>query len=223
MVGCWALWEHRNKVVFDAREVDPVSIIKRVLDVVEEMEGGGFIRVRRGGEGAPGENAAEKKGWEVPPVDFVKINVDAGSKYGAGVSVGLVCRDDRGKVLWGISVVHDFLWEPHIAEASAVFEGLSEAAGRGHIKIVVESDCLTVIDALRRKAKGRSMFSLLLDDILSLCNSFGSVLWSHTSRVNNMVAHSLAHIFPTVVGRVVWSDVLPPITNNAVIFYSNLI
>ncbi|XP_074283622.1 uncharacterized protein LOC141608159 [Silene latifolia] len=223
MVGCWALWEHCNKVVFDAREVNPASIIKRVLDVVEEIEGGGFLWLGRGGEGVQGGREAGKRGWVAPPVGFVKINVDAGVKEGEGVSVGVVSRNDRGKVLWGLSVVQDVTWEAHIAEASAVFEGLNEAARRGHTKIVVESDCLTVIDALKRKAKGKSMFSLLLEDISNLCNSFESVLWSHTCRVNNMIAHSLAHLFPRTVGRVVWSDTLPPIANNAVIFYSRLI
>ncbi|XP_074299339.1 uncharacterized protein LOC141630413 [Silene latifolia] len=183
MVGYWALWEHRNKVIFDAREVDPFSVIGRVLDVVEEMEGGGFLRVHRWIGGSNNVAEVERKGWEIPQTDFVKINVDAGAKEGVRVSVGVVCRDDRGRVLWGLSMVQDLSWESHVAEASAVFE----------------------------------------DDILCLCNSFSSVLWSYTSLVNNMVAHSLAHILPRVVGRLVWSDVLPPIVNNAVNFDYRLI
>ncbi|XP_074297338.1 uncharacterized protein LOC141628049 [Silene latifolia] len=99
MVGCWALWEHRNKVVFDAREVDPSSIVKRVVDVVEEMEGGGFVRMGRGDEGIKSGNEAGKKGWVAPSVGFIKINVDAGAKEGEGVSVGVVSRDDNGRVL----------------------------------------------------------------------------------------------------------------------------
>ncbi|XP_074315146.1 uncharacterized protein LOC141651328 [Silene latifolia] len=40
MVGCWALWEHRNKVIFEGREVDPNCVVKRVRDVMEEIDGG---------------------------------------------------------------------------------------------------------------------------------------------------------------------------------------
>ncbi|XP_074307362.1 uncharacterized protein LOC141642451 [Silene latifolia] len=223
MVGCWALWEHRNKVIFDAREVDPHAVLKRVEDVVDEMEGGGFLVSRNGRRGRENTAAEVVAGWEVPLADFVKINVDAGVKEGVGVSAGVVCRDERGKVLWGLSMVQDLAWEAHLAEANAVFEGVREAARRGHSRIVVESDCLAVIDAIKKKAKGRSMFSLHLDHIVFLCNSFVSVLWSYTRRDNNMIAHSLAHSLDSVVGRVEWADVLPPIANNAVIFDSRLI
>ncbi|XP_074299429.1 uncharacterized protein LOC141630524 [Silene latifolia] len=191
--------------------------------MVEEMEEGDFLRVQRGSGASNGAAEVERKGWEIPQTDFVKINVDAGEKEGVGVSVCVVCRDDRGRVLWDLSMVQDLSGESHVAEESAVYEGISEASKHGHTKIVVESGCLTVIEALKRKAKGRSMFSLILDDILCLCNSFSSVLWSYTSLVNNTVAHSLAHILPRVVGRLVWSDVLPPIENNVVNFDSRLI
>ncbi|XP_074317845.1 uncharacterized protein LOC141653877 [Silene latifolia] len=223
MVSCWALWKHRNKVIFDVREVDPHAVFKRVEDVVDEMEGGGFLVARCGGRGMENTAGEVASGWEVPPADFVKINVDAGVKEGVGVSVGVVCRDERGKVLWGISMGQNLAWEAHIAEVSVVFEGVREAVRRGHSRIVVESDCLAVIEALKKKANGRSMFSLLLDDIFFLCNSFSSVLWSYTRRDNNKVAHSLAHSLDSVVGRVEWSDVLLPIANNAVNFDSRLI
>ncbi|XP_074297134.1 uncharacterized protein LOC141627817 [Silene latifolia] len=43
MMGCWALWEHRNKVIFYSKEVDPAGVIGRAMNVMEETEGGGFI------------------------------------------------------------------------------------------------------------------------------------------------------------------------------------
>ncbi|XP_074315459.1 uncharacterized protein LOC141651657 [Silene latifolia] len=217
MVGCWALWEHRNKVIFESCRVDPFSVIRRACDILDEIEGGSFLRDnKRLGEGqAPG--CSEGRGWTGPPSGFVKVNVDAGVKDEVGSSMGVVCRDEWGKVLWGVSRVTEQVWEPHIAEAEALLEGVKEAIRNGHTRVVFESDCLQVIEALKKKTKGRSIFSLILEDISSLCNVFISVIWSFTSRVNS-VAHSLAHIEPRVVGRSLWSVVLPPIANNAVLY-----
>ncbi|XP_074293711.1 uncharacterized protein LOC141620847 [Silene latifolia] len=123
----------------------------------------------------------------------------------------------------GATVVLEQLWESHIAEAVAVLEGVKKARRRGHMNIVVESDCLQVVDALRKSCTGRSVFDLVLDDIISLRASFNSVVWSFTSRLNNGVAHALAHPFPRVVGRFLWSEGLPLIANDAVIADLSLI
>ncbi|XP_074301146.1 uncharacterized protein LOC141632499 [Silene latifolia] len=223
MVACWALWEHRNKVVFEAREVDPCGVVKRIRDVMEEIEGGGYVKLSSREDDGVRRRESARKGWVVPPEGYVKVNVDAGVQDGMGVNLGMVCRDGRGLVLWGATLVLEQLWESHIAEAVAVLEGVKKARRRGHMNIVVESDCLQVVDALRKSRTGRSVFDLVLDDIISLRSSFNSVIWSFTSRLNNGVAHALAHPFPRIVGRFLWSEGLPLIANDAVIADLSLI
>ncbi|XP_074313399.1 uncharacterized protein LOC141648569 [Silene latifolia] len=61
MVGCWALWEHRNKVVFDDREPDHRSVVRRVVEVMDEMEGG-TAGVRKG-DVARAEEEGERARW----------------------------------------------------------------------------------------------------------------------------------------------------------------
>ncbi|XP_074297324.1 uncharacterized protein LOC141628034 [Silene latifolia] len=161
--------------------------------------------------------------WRPAPSGCVKINVDAGVKEGEGVSLGLVCRDDRGAVLWGISVVQDQVWEPHVAEAVTVLEGAKEAMRLGYRDIVMESDGAQVIEALNKKQAGRSSFMLVIDEVLCLSVYFNSVVWSFSSRVNNSVAHALAHVYPRISGRTEWSSVLPPTTNDADLFDLSLL
>ncbi|XP_074266999.1 uncharacterized protein LOC141590298 [Silene latifolia] len=157
MVGCWVIWEHRNKVVFDTREVDVVCVIRRVKDVMDEMEGGGFTRDRHGGGRSGSEGDEGRRAWVAPQPEYVKVNVDAGTTEGEGMSVGVVCRDERGAVLWGVSLVQEQQWDSQMAEAVAIMEEISEGAKRGHSKIVMESDCLSVIERLKKKDTGRSM------------------------------------------------------------------
>ncbi|XP_074306231.1 uncharacterized protein LOC141641472 [Silene latifolia] len=142
-------------------------------------------------------------GWKTDMNGYVKVNVDAGVKEEEWVSTGVVCRDAKGEVLWGMTMVRNSEWDPRFAEAAAVYDGLHEARVRGHQDVVVECDFLQVVEALQAQRNGRSSFLLFIEYILSLSNSFHSVVWSHTSRINNSVAHALAHIFPRVVGKTV--------------------
>ncbi|XP_074303016.1 uncharacterized protein LOC141637437 [Silene latifolia] len=227
MVGCWAMWEHRNKVEFDGVVVDPRVIVKRAEDVLHEGVGESLVTVWSNSRGRVRGRGVEDDsghgGWIPPPGEFVKINVDAGVKEGEGVGTGIVCRDGNGQVMWGVSQVREVRWEVPVAEAMAILDGLEEAKRRGLHRVVVESDCLQVIEALRRKDQGRSIFSLIIEDILSLSSTFISVIWSHTSRINNSVAHVLAHFRQGSVGKSVWDELLPPRADSAVTFDLSLL
>ncbi|XP_074306671.1 uncharacterized protein LOC141641928 [Silene latifolia] len=209
MVGCWALWEFRNKVAFEGAKIEPARIVQRIWDVVNE---GTEVNDRARGK-VERRTVREKDsgydGWKPAPEGWVKINVDAGVKEGNGVHTGVVCRGGQGEVLWGISWVREVDWEPRFAEAIAVLDGLQEAREWGHRNVVLESDCLQVVEDLQEGTKGRSDLSLVLDDISLLCNEFESVIWSFTGRANNSVAHALAHVEPRVVGKTCWLSDLP--------------
>ncbi|XP_074293370.1 uncharacterized protein LOC141620383 [Silene latifolia] len=44
MVGCWAIWEHRNKIIFDEMEVEPERERKREKGLARELSAGGRRR-----------------------------------------------------------------------------------------------------------------------------------------------------------------------------------
>ncbi|XP_074310065.1 uncharacterized protein LOC141644689 [Silene latifolia] len=215
MVVCWAIWEARNWVIFDGGGVVVEDIVRRVQRVVEEIEGELVVR-DRDGVGQQRAGGVRVEDWRAPNPGWVKLNVDAGVKDGVGVGVGVVCRDSSGKVLWGMAHNRREVWEVHVAEAVAILENLEQAVDKGHKHVVVESDCSQVIEALKQRKMGLSLFSLVLDDILRLCNSFSSVVWSFTSRRNNVVAHTLAHVLPVGTGRDVWVDKLPEVVDRLI-------
>ncbi|XP_074318863.1 uncharacterized protein LOC141655696 [Silene latifolia] len=193
MVVCWAIWEARNRVIFDGGGVAVEDVVRRVQRVLEEIDGELVVRGKDEG-GSKETGGVQGDEWRRPSSGWVKLNVDAGVKDGVGVGVGVVCRDSSGKVLWGMTHNRREVWEAHVAEAVAVLEGLEQAREAGHDRVVVESDCSQVIEALKQRKTGQSLFSLVLDDILRLCSSFSSVVWSFISRKNNVVAHTLAHV-----------------------------
>ncbi|XP_074306168.1 uncharacterized protein LOC141641404 [Silene latifolia] len=209
MVGCWAIWEARNRVVFEGSQVEVGDITKRVWDVMEEIEGAWAEATGGGKEGGKGLVVARSGGWQAPTAGWLELNVDAGVKEG----VGAVCRDDIERVLWGLSIQRREEWNPQIAEAVAVLDGLEEAARVGHGAIMVESDCLEVLEAFKQRRTRRSLFFLILDDILNFCSSFRVINWSHVSCTHNKVAHAPAHVLLVAVGKTVWIGKLPDVVD----------
>ncbi|XP_074289504.1 uncharacterized protein LOC141614656 [Silene latifolia] len=162
--------EVRNKWVFKKVKVDVFRVVRRVEELMRELNDDMSVAGEQ-------EVCSEGGGrWLRPEVGWVKLNVDAGVKEGWGLGIGAVCRDSEGAMLWGMTEHRCATLEPSMAEAEAILVYMNKARRRGCSRIVVESDCKVLIDALQLKTKGRSDFYLLLDDIYSICNDFEIVL-----------------------------------------------
>ncbi|XP_074270587.1 uncharacterized protein LOC141594469 [Silene latifolia] len=160
-----------------------------------------------GSEGVEREVVPQR--WIKPKPGRVKINVDAGTMAGAGLGLGAICRNDEGKVLWGVTIQKEEMREPSMLDAEAILMGLHEAKNMEISDVEIESDCLAVIEDFRKRKQGRSDLYLIYDDIYSFCSFFKSVEFSYVRRSSNKVAHELAHVRPWLPGRRFWVDVLP--------------
>lgn len=108
--------------------------------------------VRPRGQGAISTGPMPR--WQPPGEGWVKINTDAGVLSDVGSGLGVVCRKEDGSVL-GCEVIQATVrWEVRVAEAKAVLEGLHFARELGLSHIMVESDCLVLIQALQKKNEG---------------------------------------------------------------------
>ncbi|XP_074277447.1 uncharacterized protein LOC141601083 [Silene latifolia] len=148
--------------------------------------------------------------WGKPSEGLWKVNVDAGVKEGMGVGLGAVCRDGDGRVAWAVTVQTAGTCCVQMAEAKAILLGLKEARRVGMRSVVIESDCLNVVDALKERKRGRSDIFLIYDEILLLVPLFDTVIFNYTRRDCNKLAHLVAHATPWTIGRRFWLDVLPP-------------
>ncbi|XP_074306450.1 uncharacterized protein LOC141641697 [Silene latifolia] len=158
-------------------------------------------------KGGPGmDHGMTVERWERPREGWCKVNVDAGILCGQGSGMGVVCRDAGGCVKWSVALQQLTEREPKILEAEAVLLGLSEARRHGIARVVIESDCLNVIQDLKKRSTGRSDIFLIYDDIYELCLSFESVEFLFARRQFNRVAHELAHMWPWQLGRRIWYE-----------------
>lgn len=109
-----------------------------------------------------------------------------------GVGFGLVARDSDGELIEAIAKVHPTLVPPVVAEAMAFKEALSWVDARGWHDAVVESDCLSMVQAIRSHVPMRSYFGLIIEDCRELLRRLNKIGLFFVKRFANMVAHQVA-------------------------------
>lgn len=117
---------------------------------------------------------------------------------------GVIVRDKHGSAKLGATWQGVEVFEPKVAEARAVLLGLQLAREYGYVDVMVESDCLTLVNAIQKNEEGWSQFHLIVDDIIHVSKVFSNISFSFVSRECNKTAHELAHYLPWVEGRRVW-------------------
>ena len=136
-----------------------------------------------------------RQGWEKPKEGFVKLNIDAAfsSETFSGGS-GAVIRDDRGLFIAascsGIPNVRDAA----TAEARALRDGLILASQIGCTRIEVESDCSEVVEIMQDGGNSLGPAAAIYEECSFLSRGFGQVIFMHTPRENNTVAHCIASL-----------------------------
>ncbi|KAJ8445553.1 hypothetical protein Cgig2_012441 [Carnegiea gigantea] len=139
--------------------------------------------------------------WRPPPSGLWKINFDVACLDGVGHGYGFVIRDLAGDaVAMGVEQ-GSTVTVPDIEEAKACLFAMRRAWEAGYRTAIVEGGNLKLISKLKSKSSLNNELGLIIDEILSLSNSFSFISRSHVKRDGNRVAHSLAHLQPLELGE----------------------
>ncbi|XP_048494306.1 uncharacterized protein LOC125494668 [Beta vulgaris subsp. vulgaris] len=184
----WAAWFCRNKEVFgDVENINPSYVATGFMKL--KMEYGEYNKV---GSMVHPPQIPMRSTWSLPPTTFVKINVDAHVRHDVGVSFGMVIRDEGGNVVAaGVRRIASN-WRPALAEAGAAQFGVEVARRMGFEKVMLESDSINVVQAIRQRQRGAAPIFLLFDDIIDMSSYFSSFQCSHVKRAGNTIAHNVA-------------------------------
>ncbi|KAL8111628.1 hypothetical protein AgCh_019375 [Apium graveolens] len=141
--------------------------------------------------------------WVAPQIGFMKISVDAAifSEYNA-LGLWVIARDNRGELTQAIMKCNFGLISANMAEAIAVKEALSWLKSEGQNKTVVETDCLTVVQAIRSKVLMRSPFGQVIQCCRDMLQDLKTFSLFFVKRSANMAAHELARLSYSFPDRV---------------------
>ena len=133
-----------------------------------------------------------REGWKKPPEGKVMVNVDASFDEDVGCgSVGAIIRDSLGRVL---VAAHSFI--PHVvdapmAEAYALKEGLMLAQHIGCNRLIIQSDCMEVVETMKDGVYSGTSAAALYDECIIIWSGFQEISIEHCSRDANQAAHEL--------------------------------
>ena len=129
-----------------------------------------------------------------------------------------IIRDHSGMFIscgrWTLNHVEDAA----TAEAHAIRNGLLLAGSVGCNRIMVESDCMEVVETMQNNGNSLRAAATIYEECSFLCRNFSRVSFSHSPREANRAAHILAKFFkvdheiwhadpPTCVRSVITDDV----------------
>ncbi|KAK4431219.1 hypothetical protein Salat_0884000 [Sesamum alatum] len=136
---------------------------------------------------------SSKHNWEPPPHGIVKVNFDGVvCSSGRGVGIGVVARHHLGTCVDWIATSVSTVHNPEQAEALAARSVAEMIQRNSWHRILLEGDCLTMINRLRAPVRDDSYVSPILVDTTNILQSTHSWEVRHIRRSGNRVAHLLA-------------------------------
>ncbi|KAL4398517.1 uncharacterized protein LOC107471147 [Arachis duranensis] len=151
--------------------------------------------------------------WRSPPKEWLKLNIDAViSESTNRVAIAVVIRDLRGEIRGGFAS-NILVSSSTMAEAWEMREALLLVKNLERGKVIIELDCLTLIEAIKSGAELWEIDSIL-HDIQSLQLDLPDYNFTWVPREGNILAHTIAVLKNSNVLFPSWCTTLPPQLNS---------
>jgi hypothetical protein len=162
LVTLWHIWDARNSAREGDQMVHPRVVADKVLACIQMIATHLYkpsISHRR-------ETNSSVLRWSPPPFGTVLINVDAAiCSESRRMGVGVVIRDHNGQCLAACSEYITEVTSPEFAEALALRRAVSFAQDEGFGRIIINSDCLSVVNRVNAMEQDRSLIGPVIHDI----------------------------------------------------------
>jgi hypothetical protein len=99
--------------------------------------------------------------------------------------------------------------DPFIAELLALREGMIFAQLRGFSHVVMEIDCLELVNIWKSRGNSHSIATPILEELEEISASFASLTVTHIGRSCNVPAHQCARLACSLDGTESWIDSSP--------------
>ncbi|KAK3207114.1 hypothetical protein Dsin_021160 [Dipteronia sinensis] len=143
----WHVWQRRNNVLHGQLLLPDSDIWEWAISFMHDFQEFNKIKLQGQHVTRPSER------WQSPQEGVFKINIDAATRVRDGTSgIGVVIRDSHGHVRASLCQNLNANFQPQVAEALAILNGIDLAFENGFLPAVLESDALTVVNAISLKA-----------------------------------------------------------------------
>lgn len=200
--GAWALWTRRNGRRHGRKIWELGAMARYISSLLESLASLKMLAAPR--------KQRQMQQWRPPDDGCVKLNTDAGFDAGnCTESTGVVIRDNFGRVVAAVARWFDGVPDALTAEALAAKEGIELAVELGLERVILEVDCLGLVNLLKDTEASRSSIGGLCFDIAELGNNFREFRVEWVRREANSVAHACACRVSSSERSFFWLDSIP--------------
>jgi ribonuclease HI len=200
------IWARRNRWVFERKFTNPFSIVQETETYMAEYK----KAQEEEWPGKPVNRSREEMKWVAPTRGWVKANWDVAVDKSSGmVGIGVVIREDQGRVIAAMSKHRRGALEATTGEALAAFHAADFCREMGLKCINLEGDAKQVVDAINSPTMVWNRFGHLVEDTRRILHSLTSWKCTFVNREANEAAHRLARAAITNVSDRFWRDSTP--------------
>ncbi|KAM6561917.1 hypothetical protein CsatB_021915 [Cannabis sativa] len=188
---CWAIWSARNDKVWKNKTSNASFIVAFSTCYLEQWNSAQAPYLETSRTGLMAGDGLDR--WCAPNANEIKVNVDASIFEGShAYGYGIVARNEHGFMIEGLSRLCHGIVRPELAEAIGVREALSWIKDKRWQQVVLETDCLVVVQAIRNPTHMISLFGDVIKECQNLLVNLRGVTISFVKRSANLVAHTIA-------------------------------
>ena len=203
----WSIWYRRNRLRLQQPADNNFQLVKRARESLTEFQEAQDRDLHLPQQ--PG--SAESVKWNPLAQGSYKVNYDGAVFSDSNAAgIGVIVRNHQGEVMGSLSQRIPFPHSVEALEASAARSAIQFAKDLGFTKIVLEGDSKTVVDALLLREPCTTIYGHIIDDIKQIAQSLQSVLFLHTKREGNVMAHLLAKRARQNKPFEAWLESVPP-------------
>ncbi|KAL8100419.1 hypothetical protein AgCh_032616 [Apium graveolens] len=212
---CWMLWKNRNELVWNQKCLDVSEVLVSALSVLNQWR---FVQDKHFDNFLSFINQEDgREQWQLPSLNRVKVNTDAAIfENPSRFSYALIVRDHMGNLVEAQSECCQGLASPELAEAVGIREALSWVKNERRKDVIVETDCLMLVQWIRSSYITRSYVGRVVDEcrrLLAGLQNQNTVL-RFIKRSANGVAHYLARYSSSIADRRCWMGNVHPDFHN---------
>ena len=196
--------------MFGNKQLTPAVVVSDALGLLEAFQAVQLLCDR-----PCSARSSVKWKWKAPSCDVVKCNVDGAWKDHRG-GIGVIFRDFNGRVLLSgiFPVMH--ATEPLHVEILAAMKGLEIAKAFNFHRLIVETDCIGVVQGINNPAASKSIFGHYFTAIRDQVQQLEDISFSYTKREANVPAHRLSKLAILADDSCIWYADIPPSVTSAV-------
>lgn len=198
MIIAWTIWFARNKLVHEGVKLHTPSILWQAEQAVRDAK-----------MAAAPKAARADLHWLPPPAGWSKMNTDATINNQGTVGIAAIIREAGGRVMAAMAKRTSVQMDIFGAECLAIREGLRLLRRHSSQHMIIESDALNAVNAIRAGTYLRSAAGDHIIKTREYLTELSNFEINHCYRECNKAAHALAKQALTTDSIAIWVGCCP--------------